>query len=180
LQIRGFVTNGSVREGFVLGPQGQLDAIRDHVHGTGMIDASIDLIGARLIGGATGWLGKQWGTMFGREVTEVVAAKTSSNILLNTSKQLQAKFKHAADFGVVGNYSKANAAKFSSALNQHINAPGTQIIQGAYRNANNPVTFYLNPQTGLNVIASPSGQFISGAALSPAQIQGILTKGFLW
>jgi len=79
LQIRGFVTNGSVREGFVLGPQGQLDAIRDHVHGTGMIDASIDVIGARLIGGliggATGWLGKQWVTMFGREVTEVVAAK---------------------------------------------------------------------------------------------------------
>lgn len=109
-----------------------------------------------------------------------VATKTSSNVLLNTSRQLQAKFKHAGDFGVVGNYSKANAAKFSSALNQHINAPGTQIIQGAYRNANNPVTFYLNPQTGLNVIASPSGQFISGAALSPAQVQGILTKGFLW
>jgi len=29
-------------------------------------------------------------------------------------------------------------------------------------------------------MASPSGHFISGAALSPAQIQGILTKGFLW
>ncbi|MBB2950128.1 hypothetical protein FHR29_000860 [Sphingobacterium sp. JUb56] len=39
---------------------------------------------------------------------------------------------------------------------KHINASGTQIIQGTYRNANNPVTFYLNPQTGLNVMASPS------------------------
>ncbi|WP_312378906.1 MULTISPECIES: colicin D domain-containing protein [unclassified Sphingobacterium] len=83
---------------------------------------------------------------------------------------MQAKFKHASEFGVVGNYNKVNAAKFSSALNQHINASGTQIIQVAYRNSNNPVTFYLNPKTGLNVIASPSGQFISGAALSPVQV----------
>lgn len=40
---------------------------------------------------------------------------------------------------------------------KHINASGTQIIQGTYRNTNNPVTFYLNPQTGLNLMASPSG-----------------------
>lgn len=113
-------------------------------------------------------------------VSAVNGVNNSSNILLNTSRQLQAKFKHARDFGVVGNYSKANAAKFSSALNQHINASGTQVIQGVYRNASNPVTFYLNPQTGLNVIASPAGQFISGAALSTAQVQGILTKRFLW
>lgn len=71
--------------------------------------------------------------------------------------------------------------KFSDDFNlKHVNASGTQIIQGTYRNANNPVTFYLNPQTGLIVMASPLGHFISGAALSPAQIQGILTKGFLW
>lgn len=78
---------------------------------------------------------------------ELVAAKGvgNSNVLLNTSKQLQTKFKHASDFGVVGNYNKVNAAKFSSALNQHINGSGTQIIQGAYGNSNNPVTFYLNP-----------------------------------
>ena len=40
--------------------------------------------------------------------------------------------------------------------------------------------FYLNPETRLNVIASPSGQFISGAALNPMQFQDILNKGFLW
>lgn len=114
------------------------------------------------------------------EEVEIVATRGSSSILLNTSRKLQAKFKHAGDFGVVGNYNKANAAKFSSALNQHINAPGTQIIQGAYRNANNPVTFYLNPNTGLNVVATRSGQFITGSKLSPAQVNDILTKGFLW
>ena len=57
----------------------------------------------------------------------------AGNILLNSARQLQAKFKHAGDFGVLGNYSKANASKFSSAINQHINSAGVQIINGTYR-----------------------------------------------
>ena len=65
--------------------------------------------------------------------TTANAAKNSSNVLLNTSRKLQAKFKHAGDFGVVGNYSKANAGKFSSAINQHINSAGVQTIKGTYR-----------------------------------------------
>lgn len=105
------------------------------------------------------------------------AAKTSSNVLLNTSRQLQAKFKHAGDFGVVGNYSKANAGKFSSAINQHINSAGVQTINGTYRGQS--VIHYLNPNTGLNVISSPSGQFISGWKLNPAQLQNVLKHGGL-
>jgi RHS repeat-associated protein len=105
------------------------------------------------------------------------AAKTSSNVLLNTSRQLQAKFNHAGDFGVVGNYSKANAGKFSSAINQHINSAGVQTINGTYRGQS--VIHYLNPNTGLNVISSPSGQFISGWKLNPAQLQNVLKHGGL-
>ncbi len=105
------------------------------------------------------------------------AAKTSSNVLLNTSRQLQAKFKHAGDFGVVGNYSKANAGKFSSAINQHINSAGVQTIQGTYRGQS--VIHYVNPNTGLNVISSPTGQFISGWKLNPAQLQNVLKHGGL-
>ncbi|WP_419698989.1 DUF6443 domain-containing protein [Mucilaginibacter sp. NFX135] len=104
----------------------------------------------------------------------------SSSVLNFTSKSLQAKFKHAIDFGVTGNYNKSAAGEFSAAINQHINAEGTQIFQGAYRNASNLVDFYLNPQTGLNVIATRSGQFISGAKLSPEQVVSIMTRGFLW
>jgi len=100
--------------------------------------------------------------------------------LNTTAKQLQKKFKHAIDFGITGNYNTANAAKYSAAINQHINASGTQVIQGVYRNANNPVTFYLNPTSGLNVLTTRSGQFISGAKLNSNQIKDILTKGFLW
>ncbi|MDX2246331.1 MAG: colicin D domain-containing protein [Bacteroidia bacterium] len=119
------------------------------------------------------------GKLFVRLV-EKGAVKTSSIILHFPSNQLQSKFKHAIDFGVLGNFNKANAAKFSAAINQHINATSTQVIHGAYRNTSNAVTFYLNPTTGLNVVSTRSGQFITGAKLSPAQINDILTKGFLW
>lgn len=60
-------------------------------------------------------------------------------------------------------YNKLNTSKFSAAINQNINTTETKIIQGADRNANNSVAFYINPQTGLNVITSPQGQLISGA-----------------
>src|SRR5690606_6926361 len=101
----------------------------------------------------------------------------SSNVLLNTSRQLQAKFKHAGDLGVVGNYGKANADKFSSAINQHINSAGVQTIQGTDRGQ--LVIHYVNPSTGLNVISSPTGQFISGWKLNPAQLQNVLKHGGL-
>ena len=47
-----------------------------------------------------------------------------------TQKQLQKKFKHAADFGVEGNCNKANAQIFDEAIQRHLNASGTKEIQG--------------------------------------------------
>jgi Colicin D len=92
-------------------------------------------------------------------------ATNSSDVLLNSSKQLQKKFNRASDFGVTGNYSKANATKYSEALNQHINSPGVTKIPGTYRG--DPVTHYLNTSTGLNVIVDPGGVFVSGWKLGP-------------
>lgn len=105
------------------------------------------------------------------------AVKSSSNVLGMTARQLQSKFKHAVDFGVVGNYSKANAANFSSAINQFINSEGVQVINVTYRGA--PVTHYLNPITRLNVISSPTGQFISGWKLNAQQLKNVITRGSL-
>lgn len=107
----------------------------------------------------------------------VVVATNSSDVLLNSSRQLQSKFKHAGDFGVTGNYSKANAAKYSEALNQHINSPAVTKISGTYRG--DPVTHYLDPATGLNVIVDPSGVFVSGWKLGPQQLQNVLSHGGL-
>jgi hypothetical protein len=130
----------------------------DYAAGTVAVDAVLIVASARLVNGGT-------------------ASNTSSNVLLSTSKQLQAKFKHASDFGVSGNYNKANAGKFSSAINQHINSTGVQTINGTYRGQ--PVIHYLNPNTGLNVISSPTGQFISGWKLNSTQLQNVLQHGDL-
>jgi RHS repeat-associated protein len=115
-----------------------------------------------------------------KTVNEVNAVKNTSNILLTTARQLQAKFKHAIDFGVKGNYNKVTVAEFSAALNQHINAAGVQIIQGAFRNTKNLVDFYIDVKTGLTVVATRTGEFITGAKLTPSQVNDILTKKFLW
>jgi hypothetical protein len=105
-------------------------------------------------------------------------ADNTSTILLRTQTQLQKKFKHAGDFGVGGNYSKANAAKFSSAMHQHMNAPGTQRIVGTYRN--DPAIHYLDPSSGLNVVSDLDGNFITGFKLGAGQLQDVLTSGRLW
>jgi hypothetical protein len=121
-----------------------------------------------------------WATGIGANAKELVSrvlAKSSSRILNATTKQLQAKFKHAANFGVTGNWNKAAAGRFNSAINQHINSAGVKTINGTYRGQS--VIHHINPNTGLNVISSPSGQFISGWKLNPTQLQNVLKHGGL-
>jgi hypothetical protein len=101
----------------------------------------------------------------------------ASRVLLRTPEQLQAKFKHAADFGVTGNYSKAKAVEFSQAIHQHVNSPGVRMIQGTYRGQS--VTHFLDPSSGLDVIVDPAGTFISGWRLNTAQLQNVLSHGGL-
>ncbi|QQR89555.1 MAG: VCBS repeat-containing protein [Myxococcales bacterium] len=105
------------------------------------------------------------------------AAESANKVILRTGRQLQAKFKHASDFGVSGNYSKANAAKFSRAIHQHVNSPGVKEISGTYHNQ--PVKHFLDPSSRLNVMTDSAGNFVSGWKLSPAQQQNILKHGGL-
>lgn len=78
---------------------------------------------------------------------------------------------------MAGNYSRANAAKFSEAVHKHINDPSVTAIQGTYHKQ--PVTHYLDPSSGLNVMADRSGNFISGWRFSPAQRQNVTGHGGL-
>ena len=94
-----------------------------------------------------------------------------------SEKKLQAKYKHAKDFGVDGNYSKANAAKYSEALTKHVNDPGTQTIQGTYRGSQ--VVHKFNPVTGNDVILDTDGNFVSGWKLNPDQARCVTTTGNL-
>lgn len=92
-------------------------------------------------------------------------------------KQLQAKYKHARDFGVNDPWGKNAAANYQSALDAHVQGPGTQMISGTYRG--DPVIHYLNPSTGLNVMTDTSHNFLSGWRLNPAQITNVQTRGSL-
>lgn len=99
----------------------------------------------------------------------------STDLIKFTSRQLQKKFDHASDFGVEGNYSKANAAEFRSAIQDHIGNSSTQRIEGWYRNQQ--VTHYYNPDTGLNVIVGRSdNQFISRWKLSDEQVWNLINN----
>jgi hypothetical protein len=93
--------------------------------------------------------------------------------------QLVKKFdKHAADFGVTGTGNRANITRFQAAMEQHIADPATQVINGTYRQTI-PVTHYVNPNTGLNVMKDAAGNYLSGWRLNPGQLNNVLTRGSL-
>lgn len=120
-----------------------------------------------LLASTIGFLGMVWGR---------VTNKAAEGIGF-TRPQLQHAFKHAEDFGVAGNANNKTLSQFSSALQVHVDAAGTRAIQGTYRG--NPVTHFVDSNTGLNVIRDSSGNFLSGWKLSPEQLQNVMTRGKL-
>ena len=97
--------------------------------------------------------------------------------LLTNAKQLQKKFKHAADFGVEGNYNAANAAKFEQKVREFIDAPGTTRITGTYRG--DPAVLSYSPTTSQVVVQDASGTFVSAWKMTPAQLQHVIQSGSL-
>ncbi|WP_375504875.1 colicin D domain-containing protein, partial [uncultured Jatrophihabitans sp.] len=94
-----------------------------------------------------------------------------------TALQLQRKFKHAVDFGVEGNYSPAAASRFDEAIQAHVNSPATQRIEGTYRGSD--VVHYVDPNSGLNVITTRQGEFVSGWRLEAIPLEHVLSHGGL-
>lgn len=88
--------------------------------------------------------------------------------------QIQAKFKHAGDFGVNGNYNAQNANAFVDAMSNSID--NSVAIAGSYR-GDIPVTHYFDSTTRLNVMVGNNGNFISGWRLSPDQAQNLMRTG---
>lgn len=105
------------------------------------------------------------------------AAQQAQRTVQFSARQLQSKFKHAADFGVRGNYNPANAQAFQRAIEAHLRDAGTRAIQGTYRGQ--PVTHFYNPSTGLNVIRDARGAFQAGWRLSREQVENLLRNGAL-
>ncbi|WP_158277483.1 colicin D domain-containing protein [Opitutus sp. ER46] len=150
------------------------------------VEASTELLASIVVGAAANKLAPSL-TRGGGEIAaalkpgvENVAPgmeKAASQILRTPIQQLQSKFKHAADFGLSGDFSLTQAAKFRSVINQHINSPSVQAIQGTYRKM--PAVHYLDGKTRLNVISTPSGEFWTGWRLSDQQFRHVSTTGNL-
>jgi len=82
-----------------------------------------EIAGSIAIGEGAGSAIKGASTFFKANTTKIFLRSeisTESNIISFTERQLQKKFKHASDFGVTGNYSPTNAAKFQTAIENFI------------------------------------------------------------
>jgi Colicin D len=101
-----------------------------------------------------------------------------SEVPLQTDRaQIEAKYKHAADFGVTDPRGSAGFDNFDSAVKQVVDDPATLHIQGTFRGQ--PAILNYNPDSGLCVIQSPDGKFISGWKLDPEQAANVTSRGTL-
>jgi hypothetical protein len=91
--------------------------------------------------------------------------------------QIEAKYKHAADFGVSDPRGRAGFDNFDRAVTQVVDDPATLHIQGTFRGQ--PAILNYNPNSGLCVIQSPDGKFISGWKLDPEQAANVTSRGTL-
>jgi Colicin D len=66
---------------------------------------------------------------------------------------------------------------FERAMRAHVQDETTLVIPGTYRGE--PVTHFVNPQTGLNVMRDAQDAFVSGWRLAPVQLANVLTSGSL-
>jgi RHS repeat-associated protein len=108
-----------------------------------------------------------------------VAKGAFSRILSISPRLAQKGFgKHGSALGLTGNWNPSRAAEFSAAVNKHINHPVVQVIEGRYRGID--VTHYLDPRTGVNVIADRAGNYISVWRLGAEQLESVLKTGRLF
>ncbi len=75
-------------------------------------------------------------------------------------------------------YTEEAGAQWCKQMKEHINLSDTYVIQGSYRG--HSVIHYVNPDTRINVIVSPEGDFFSSWQLSIKQLENVLKGGVLW
>jgi hypothetical protein len=92
-------------------------------------------------------------------------------------RQVESKYKHADDFGIMDPRGSGAFNKFDNALKGFVSDPATVHINGEYRG--NPAVLNYNPRTGLCVIQTPDGSFVSGFELSPEQLEHVINEGKL-
>ena len=95
---------------------------------------------------------------------------------LISPRNLQHEFSsYAPDFGVSGNWNKANADLFKQAIESHI-AAAPVIMPGTFRGVV-VVTHYYDPATALWAAFDQTNTFVAGWKLYRTQIADLLNKG---
>lgn len=91
--------------------------------------------------------------------------------------QLEAKYKHAPDFGVHAARGAAGFDAFGEAIESFLNDIATVRLVGTYRGRSAILSF--NPESRLVVVQAPDGAFVSGWRMSEAQFENVITRGSL-
>lgn len=137
-------------------------------------------LGRWLVKRGGGWLRrlrKRMRSLIGAKKLKGAQAAQARAAFTVVESKLQKKFKHAADFGVAGGWSKANGAQFKAALEKHVGDTANDVISGTYHNVK--ATIHVNPTTGLAVIQDAQGAFVSGWKLSADQFRNLYAHGNL-
>lgn len=90
--------------------------------------------------------------------------------------QVLKKFKHADDFGVIGNPCRKNFEIFKNKIIDHMKDPLTVIKKGTFKK-DIDVTHYTNYETGLNVmVRNYTNEFFSCWKLGEKQLENVKDK----
>jgi hypothetical protein len=106
-----------------------------------------------------------------------VAAEGGLPELSASPAALEAKFKHAADFGVTEGRGAAGFDAYGKAIDSFVQDPSTTRILGTYRGG--PAILNYNASTAQVVVQATDGTFISGWQMNPAQLQNVIERGSL-
>jgi hypothetical protein len=91
--------------------------------------------------------------------------------------QVEAKFKHAAEFGVTAGRSRAGFDEFEQALRDFVRTPGSIRVRGTYNGQ--PAIITVDKESGLMVLQEPDGEFWTCWRLNPQQLMHALRDGKL-
>lgn len=110
-------------------------------------------------------------------VGNCVAAEGALPELSASRAALEAKFKHAGDFGVSEGRGAAAFDAYGKAIDSFVGDSATTRIVGTYRGG--PAILNYNANTAQVVVQGTDGTFISGWQMSPAQLQNVIERGSL-
>ena len=121
-------------------------------------------------------LGNETSAALGSTINAEAGHSTNPGLSMERP-QLEAKFKHASDFGVAEPRGVGGFDAYSNAVGSFVRDSSTVQVSGTYRG--NPAILNYNATSHLVVVQAPDGAFISGWRMTDAQLQMVLSRGSL-